>query len=341
MPPFVPEPAPTSAHASTPAPTEMPASEEAPTEEVTMPAWLDEVIERKRAAEARNQPPKPGVAIPPAPIIDPLIPPRPIAPVTPPPSPPRVIEPPSPPRVVEPAFPSRPAAPTPLPVEAHSDFISARLREKLDEAEARKRGANPTPWFVAAILLAAVAVAMILMLRFGAAMPWEKKSAARPSATPVATPPDAPAASDSAASEPASPPPVNRSAAQMPPRHAEPLPAASGTQGASEPASAAATEPAPKPAPAAPKTPKSKKAYAIVIGTYFDEARAADVATKAAAPLGLPTRTIAVVEDGAPMYEAVVGHFEDRTHAESAASKLAVVSKVGEARVIALAAPPK
>jgi hypothetical protein len=41
------------------------------------------------------------------------------------------------------------------------------------------------------------------------------------------------------------------------------------------------------------------------------------------------------------MYQAVIGRFEDRAHAESAASKLAAVSKVGEARVIALNSLPK
>ncbi|HUK64910.1 MAG TPA: SPOR domain-containing protein, partial [Dongiaceae bacterium] len=296
-------------------------------EEVTMPAWLDEVIERKKAADPGPEGPKPQVvsAKLPAPHIAP-----------PPP-------PPIPARVVAPAIPPRPTAPTPAPVSAESntEYISARLREKLDAAEARKRGSNATPWFVAAILLAAVAVTMILMVRFGGSLPWGKNHATR-AANTAAAHPDAVPASDSAV---VATPPVARSASQTPATHAEPLPAsnANAEPAPGEPATVAvaATEPAtPKPA-AKPAAAKPKKMYGIVVGTYFDESRAADVASKAGAPLGLPTRTVPVTEDGAAMYQAVVGRFEDRARAESAASRLSSAGKVGEARVVALGTATK
>ena len=313
---FVPEPEPAVEPEPEPEPAEEPvlASDTVPEDEtilpptIAMPAWLDEVIARKQAPAAEPVARRPEVvsAKLPAPILSP-------APL------------PTPLRSAPPS-----SAPHRVPTGLEPDFISSRLREKLDETESRKRGSAATPWFIAAVVLALVAVGMILMVRFGSEMPWARKTTAKSASTRSAprtsVVPPAPTSDTSSVASPATNT-VAQSASQTNATHAEPLAAASAP-------AIAAPLPAPKAVAAKPTAPKHT--YGIVVGTYFDEARAAEVAQKAAGPMGMPTRTVAVVEDGAPMYRAVVGRFEDRALAELAASRLAEKGGVGEARVIVL-----
>ena len=295
---------------------------------VAMPAWLDEVIARKQAPNPEPEGPRPQV-------VSAKLP----APEIPPPPPPTPLRK-SPPSI----------APPLTSTGLQPDFIPNRLRQKLNAVESRKRTSAAMPWFISAVVLALVAMAMILVVRFEKDMPWAAKSPPKLAAKQASTGTEFPAtgattSSDSSRAASSGPATGAQPASRMTATRSEPLPAASTPVSVGLPPTPARVV---KPEPVKPvavrhavvaKPAASSRVYGVVIGTYFDEARATEVARKTAAPLGMPTRIMAVTEDGAPMYRAVVGRFDNRALADLAASRLAE-SGASEARVIALGAAP-
>jgi cell division protein FtsN len=114
--------------------------------------------------------------------------------------------------------------------------------------------------------------------------------------------------------EPTTPPP----SAARPPAPTTPPPAAT-----------AATTPPPEPAPAA--TP-----YGIVVGTYLNETRANEEATKLKGTTSLDAKIESFDDGGVPSYRVVLGSFPNRKAAEKKANDLIGQDLVYEARVTAI-----
>src|SRR5262249_34286647 len=98
---------------------------------------------------------------------------------------------PHPAAATQPAIVSTPPRTAPLP-----DFLSPRLRAKLDEEEARERSAMP--WLGGLAAIALLAIAAVLATRLGVPLPWNVHRA--PAAAQHAGP--APAAPKPAATNP-------------------------------------------------------------------------------------------------------------------------------------------
>ena len=327
-----------------------------------LPSWLDEIIAQRQAIEgaseareasmvAQSAPaPVPQAPLPPRVVID-----SPRPPVAPAPQaawPPAAEHQPPPARIAP--HPSHPS-----PVAVRLDLISARLRAKLDETgepiAARRDGLGR---LVASLIIAAVAIGVLLMVRFG---PWALRpttssleSGAAPAVTPTEPPPALmPGDSLDAAVQPADP--ASTGATDTTPTRATgtatPDPAtvkAPNTDAAARPADTAPRAPAPsRPAATAttgavaatqrttPPARPSAPAFDVAVGTYLNESRALAERTRLSENSTFPSRVVTVADDTSSVYRVVVGPFSDRTAAERAASDLIQRGLVTEARVIA------
>ena len=317
-----------------------------PTHEPILPSWIDAIVTHRQTAEERpggrsGSPIHSSAAPPAAPRLTVLESERPGAShssaamfAAPPPE--RVAPSPAPPI---PLFDRRGET---------TEHLPSRLRDKLtDEDEPEAPRGRSLAWPIASIVIAAVAITILLLVRFG---PW---SSARPVAQPAATPAPPTVADTSLQSDLAFPPfgevggagggsysrtvPVGPltnapSPAREPARtHAPPTAAAGGTL---VPAGGVAADPNGVAAPSAPGGPS---AFGIAIGTYLNEARAIAERVRIGESAKLESRVLTVSEDTVSMYRVVVGSFTDRVSAERAASDLVQRGLVLEARVVALA----
>jgi general secretion pathway protein A len=333
--------------------------------EFQMPAWLDDAIANRQASAPATPPapvhetPAPTTATA-APAPAPAAAPAPPAPVSrgsavPPVSATR--------GTVPPRIAPHPGAPQGTGLKP--DFLPARLREKIVEEPAR--GSRSTPWLVAAAIIAVVAIAVVLVLRFGVRFPWSGSAASTATTAPAETsapePGTQPAASE-VASEPAPTSTVAESARVTPPPASAPV-----TQAPAQPASpapkpvATSTPPEKTPAPSsgsasqvagattagaavgAASTPSSagssaggaaKRTYGVVVGTFLNQERASEEAARIGDAAKLPHRTLTVQEGGTSVYRVVIGRFDTNLAAERAATDLIVKGLSNEARVVTL-----
>ena len=270
-----------------------------------------------------------------------------------------------------------PADPIPLFKRPSAENLPPRLRNKLDEStlveeENEKPRRMSMAWPIAGVVLAAVAIAALLLVRFG---PWTLQPR---ETAPVNTPTPAPGDSSVHSSTPYPPfdkmnqPSSALIAKRTPPRRAT-VPPVSGAPPAGDGAqttagsspttspSTGAADPAVSPTGAAvaggavaggaaaggdtPGTgasgaaPASTPTYGIAVGTYMNEARAISERSKIREATKLSSRVMTVTEDNVAMYRVVVGSYTDRTAAERAASNLVQRGLVEEARVVAMARP--
>ena len=376
---------------------EPPVVEHTPIEPISIPAidsWMSARTETRPAVE--NSFSEPMAATPPsyqpaaerhenaAPVPAPT-PPAPAAePVAPPPAPmPSSIA-----RAAaasEPAWvtplspPSRPASrPAETPARSLADdqraALPPRLKAKLEQAPDEEKSADSNMalrWIVGAGVVAVIAIATIMLVRFGpwathapapdAVVPIEPPTAAsalhpepeamapapetgvveNPSAatsvplkTPVIASAPKPRIEEPLPVKPATPTPTTASAAATRPRIS--ATAGSVAAGASVPAKGAFAPPIEKPV-----TPRAS--FGVAVATFLFEERANTEREKLAASTGLPARVVTASEGGTDVYRLVLGAFPDRNAAERGASDLVRRGLVDEARVVGLprAAPAK
>jgi hypothetical protein len=166
-----------------------------------------------------------------------------------------------------------------------------------------------------------------------ASSPAEPKSAAAsgPAATKPATESTPEATKPAASSAPA----ATKPAAASSPAAAKP--AAASVPAATKPAAAgapAATKPAAASAPAATK-PAATATFGISVATYLDSDRAKTERDKLAASTSMPVTVQETTEGGTSVYHLVLGGFDSRASAESAASDLIQRGLIEEARIVA------
>jgi type II secretory pathway predicted ATPase ExeA len=336
-------------------------SEEIPTpappeeDQISLPSWIDEIVRRRQAFDARAaaEAAAASQASPPEPpepysnVLEPVAGFRPTAPAT---ASGAMLAAPPPERIAP-----HPAEPIPL-FDRSPDRLPPRLRSKLSEDEEPDTGAGAAParknslgWPIASLVIAVIAIAVLLIGRFGS-WPFPRKDAV-PASTPE------PVATPDTTLHPLGPFPPLEGTGQVGgatttttvPMGAEPPSVASPATGV--PATPAPTEPrsgnpsggaTPGAAPSPVRTevrPVPTGSYGIVVGTFLNERRAQAEQTRLSESTQLLTRVIPVAEDTISMYRVVVGSYGDRTSAERAASDLVQKGVVGEARVVSVARP--
>ncbi|MGH7730723.1 MAG: AAA family ATPase [Candidatus Eiseniibacteriota bacterium] len=329
--------------------------------DLVLPSWIDEIVARRQTIEAR------AAASPPT---------SPWAPSAPPTGPaPNVVEPapgfghaaPPPPSGAMLAAPPperiapHPAEPIPL-FDRPGDprRLPPRLRGKLEEEEVGEdeepevRSRASMAWPIASLVIAAIAIAGLLVVRFG---PWslERRGVAPQGAQAPAGAPD------TSLDQSGSFPPLaglgesgvrtvtsTESVAGQPPSRSGPDPlapnaSAMGGTGASGPTGTHSGSPPPAGMTgggAGSDAPSvSNGSFGIAVGTYLNEGRADAERTRLGGATKYTARVVAVAEDTVTMYRVVVGSFGDRTSAERAASELVQGGVVTEARVVTVPRP--
>ena len=340
--------------------------------DLALPAWIDEIVARRQAFDTRAAPPPPPasrapLAAHPGPFPNVLEPVGGFGHSAPAPPSGAMLAAPPPERIAP-----HPAEPIPLfdrPAEA-SDQLPPRLRGKLSEDEEPGPGRRSSlGWPIASLVIAAVAIAVLLVGRFG---PW---SLQRKDVAPAGAP--APAGSPDTSLQSVGPfPPLDGigevgggtitttvpigaqppSATSLDPRGApasamgEPAksapaePASGGPPGGATPgpSSAQAVRGGATGDPARPDVravPTGSPSFGIVVGTFLNERRAQAERTRLSESTEFTTRVIPVAEDTVSMYRVVVGSFADRMSAERAASDLVQKGVVSDARVVSVARP--
>ena len=335
--------------------------------DVVLPPWIDEIVSRRQSMEGRTAAP------PPASPWD-----SPAAPEGPPPT---VLEPvsgfarsgpPSPSSAMLAAPPPertvpRSAEPIPLfdrvgDARRLPPRLRGKLREEVDEDEESEELEAPRrasmAWPIASLVIAAIAIAGLLVVRFGS---WQlerrapaPEGAAPPAASPDSTPreagpfPPLDGLGESGVGTASTTVPIE---GQPPaPARLDPLAPPASAMGGPAPSTPAAP-PVSSPPPlstsgATSRSPASSGApsvpsgsFGIVVGTFLNETRANAERGRLAEATGHGTRGIALAEDTVTMYRVVVGSFADRASAERAASELVQQGVVTEARVVRIPQP--
>ncbi len=337
--------------------------------DLTLPSWIDEIVTRRQTMDARTAAPPPAAsrassAAPPAPpanVLEPMTgfgrsaPAQPSGAMLAAPAPER-----SAPQYADPIplF-DRPAGP--------GDPLSPRSRSKnMENEEPEPARRNSMAWPIASLVIAAIAITVLLVVRFG---PWahQRKVVASAGGPASAGSPDTTLNSMNSF------PPLEGTGEPRGLTHTrtvrvggERLSATPRDQIAlpfsatGESATAVPTEPIPggppdgaiidpSPGQAAggatgdPSGPNARPApigppsFGIMVGTYLDEGRANAERTRLGESSKLPARVETVAEDTVTMFRVVMGSFSDRTSAERAASELVQSGVVTEARVVTLA----
>jgi len=303
--------------------------------DVKMPAWLDEVLEKRKQVEAQVSADRPrveggGEETPSS------APPRPAAP-------PRTA---APDRIAPHPTDPKPAGYTPSP------YISPRLRDKLmstdtsttddDELEVKK-GGGALVWVLGIGAIVAIAVVGFLVMRNNAEKPAAPAATQAP-VEPVPTPTDSAALATTPAATGTTTPPAGATAA---PHGATTAPTAAATTPPATTPKPAATPSATKPAGAAAgataaagaataAAPAPPRKYGIEVGRFLNEERATSEKDRLATATGLEGRVLTAKEDGEDVWRVVLGSFDGRAPADKAANDLIGKGSVGQAVVVAL-----
>ena len=307
--------------------------------EQLLPSWIDEIVKRRQAIDQRMAELAAQAAAAP-----------------PPPIPLRAVEPfrargageehevsgarlaaPAPERIAP-----HPADPIPLfeTADSRTGYLSPRFeRAEGEESEPPRR--YSMAWPIASVVLAALAVAVLLVVRFG---PWTLERRVQPANPPV--PAVAPVDSTPHSSTPY--PPFDRmnqpgsAFVTHRPRRVATAPDTTlelnGTQNPSAPLAGAAANPsAPTTSGGSATGSAGPATFGIAVGDYVNEARANAERLRMGDATKLASRVVTVAEDTVSTYRVVVGSFSDRIAAERAASDLVQRGVVNEARVVSLA----
>jgi hypothetical protein len=137
--------------------------------------------------------------------------------------------------------------------------------------------------------------------------------------------------------------------AEPPPAATTPVPTPPAAEPAAEPASGptAADQPANVDQPPSPEAPPQVERstsghgrFGISVGTFRSEERATIERTRLAANSGLVPKTVVMSEGGESLYRLILGAFDSRESADSAASSLVQRGIVKEAFAVPLGAAP-
>jgi type II secretory pathway predicted ATPase ExeA len=273
--------------------------------------------------------------------------------------PPAMVRPPaegSPSSLARAAAATRPPAPA-REFATHPPFAPARpappIRRRLEFVEDKPQSDGLLRWTLVAAAVAVIVVGTVLAMRLGT---FARKSggAGAPTASPAAstTPPGTTPAVGSGPPQDETqrvPEPAPPAVAPTPPAPApvatnagEPAIEKPGTVAALPPAGTApsATQAPSEPVPHVTKPARpavtERTVYGVAVGTYLNEDRAVQERIKLVASTRLPSRILTVTEDNVSMFRLVLGAFEERDAAESAASDLIEKGLVDEARVVPL-----
>ena len=244
--------------------------------------------------------------------------------------------------------------------EEQRSALPPRLRAKLKaEEEPADEPVAPSAsglkWMIAAAIVAVLAIAAVLVVRFGGFQAGGTRGAATPPrATPeaTATPPFGEGLSTKKAAGEANGAGTTAGSPGSAPAAASPGNGAGGAAGTGD-AAASAPKPAAPPAtgsatPAQPETqrpktpPVAKPAatagpYGLAVGTYLDQDRAKEISVRLSSQTQLRSRVVSVQDGSSSVYRLVLGTYESPTAAERAASDLIARGLVNEARVVPIA----
>lgn len=222
----------------------------------------------------------------------------------------------------------------PKPVEESqpsAPFISARLREKLEESQSSSddwtpKASSPLPGIIAILAVIAIGTGGVMWLRSASQKEKAKETAAAAAAAQADS--LATAAAAESLSIAARADSMARAVADSVAGKHGPKPAGAGATGgthASAGGGQAAATSAPAPIP-------TTDGFGIAVGTYLDEGRARSEMERLSGATGLAGK-VATTKDGS--FQVILGKYGSRGPADAKATALADSGLVREARVVA------